>query len=213
MDRRAMQKTVGVALVAWCLLAAQASADAGTGGEIHLTLPHLVAGQGSAPSSRTLHGAITLRLPAGWHRSPGGDRQLAHLTAPISSSCTAEVEVQVGASRITKPIRAEVDRYVNFWFHTEVPAPVELVASFVRETRRWVLAVPHSPPSPVPAQPGTVSPFFGVFVKRLAPHVWASIGLGARVPSACTGSAAPDQALRHGLILVLRSARVTAHVG
>jgi hypothetical protein len=201
------------ALAASCLFAAaQSSADAGTAHGIRLTLPHRVTEQGPA-LGRTLHGAVTLQLPAGWHRRGAGDRDLAHLTLPISPACTGEVEVQVGVSRITKPIRAEIDDYVDFWFHTEVPAPVELVASSVRDTRRWVLAVPRSSPSPVPAPSASVSPFFGVFAQRVAPHVWASVGLGSRVPSSCAGAAATDRALRRGLIEILRSVRLTARVG
>lgn len=189
-----------------------APVSASGGGEVQLAFPHRV----SAPKrseERPASGELTMRLPAGWRRRRDAkDRHDAHLVVPLGEGCKAEVEVQAGISWTTKPIAEEVRQYVDFWFDTEVPAPVEAVASHSSPGRRWVLATTKEP-GPRPGHPGTTySPFFGVLVRQIAPHVWASVGLGPRVPQTCPQTPARDDQIERGLRGMLRSARIAVHL-
>jgi hypothetical protein len=202
---------VAVFFAGGLLQAAQAHAD---GEEIRVGLPHRVSVSGPERAAG-VHGQAWLRLPAGWRRRSGGGGDVAHLTAPLSPSCTGEVEVQVSVSRTTQPISAEVRQYVDFWFDTGVPAPVRSVASQTNANRRWLLAVPYSSSPSLPSEPARryVSPYFGVFAERLAPHVWASIGLGPRLPTAVCAGTDIETEMQPGLELMLRSVRISARVG
>jgi hypothetical protein len=203
---------IGAMLLAGCLLqATQASADRP---EIRVALPHRLSLLGHGHTA-SVHGQAWLALPAGWRGRPGGRSHAAHLTVALSPSCKGEVEVQVSVSRTTQPIGAEVRQYVDFWFDTGVPAPVRSVASQTNANRRWLLAVPYSSSPSLPSEPARryVSLFFGVFAERLAPHVWASIGLGPRLPVAVCAGTDIETELQQGLELMLRSVRISARVG
>jgi hypothetical protein len=206
-----VRTTIGAVLLAGCLLqAAQASADRG---QIRVALPDRVSVPGPERAA-AVHGQAWLRLPTGWRGRAGDGSDVAHLTVPLSPSCTGEVEVQVAVSHTTQSISAEVRQYVDFWFDTGVPAPVKPVAAQTDPDHRWLLAVPYSSSPSLPSEPARryVSPFFGVFIERLAPHVWASIGLGPRLPAAVCSGTGIDTELQPGLELMLRSVRIAAKV-
>lgn len=206
-----IRRTIGTALLGACLLpGAQASAD---GRAVRVELPPHVTFLGHPRPAIAVHGRVRLPLPAKWRlRAEGHDA--AHLAVPLSTSCTGEVEIQAGVSRISQSIGAEVSQYVDFWFASGGPTPVRSVAARTRADRRWLLAVPYSSsPAPIEPPPKYVSPFFGVLVQRIAPHIWASVGLGARVPFACAATPDIGPKLRPGLELMLRSTRIAARLG
>ena len=221
MHRRVGRWAIGVCGAACCLATAGAAgAPAAAGGAagapgaaprtVDIPLPRRVE---DAPHPRTVHGHATLRLPYGWRRRGSSPQHDVRLTAPLPGGCRAEVEVQAGTTHTTKPIGEEVRQYVDFWFDTQGPAPVDAVASHTAAGRRWLLAT-STETGPSPSEPSvhTYSPFFGVLVQRLAPHVWTSIALGPRVPGACPRTDALDLALEDDLLSMLRSARVAAHL-
>jgi hypothetical protein len=192
-----VRRTIGAVLLAGCLLqSAQASAD---GGEIRVALPSRVSALGPGRAA-AVHGQAWLRLPAGWRRRSGGSSDVAHLTVPLSPSCTGEVEVQVAVSRTTQSISAEVRQYVDFWFDTGVPVPVKSVAAQTDANRRWLLAVPYGSSPSLPSEPA----------RR---YVWASIGLGPRLPAAKCAGTGIETGLQQGLELMLRSVRIAARIG
>jgi hypothetical protein len=207
-----VRTTIGAVLLAGCLVqAAQASADRG---RIRVALPDRVSVAGPERAA-AVHGQAWLRLPTGWRGCAREGSNTVQLAVSLSPSCTGGVEVQVAVSRITQSISAEVRHYVDFWFDTGVPVPIRSVAARTDADRRWVLAVPSSFSPSLPSEPARryLSPFFGLFVERLAPHVWASIGLGPRLLATKCAGTGIETNLQQGLELMLRSVRIAARVG
>jgi len=193
--------SVTIAFTAFCL-AACAPTRAATASPLHrlvLRLPHTAVETGRA-QRRSVVGSATLQVPTAWKGgglTHGGTVDQLHVT--VSASCAASIEATTWVGQLKRSPVLEIESTVGSWYSTFAqPAPVPLVTFYTPGARSphrvWQLdaAQPSSTPQPASSQE---SPLYGVLLARLHPRgLWASLMLGVRTTSTCTGTLADRSA-------------------
>jgi hypothetical protein len=182
-------------------------------------LPHAVL-ERNGHAGPAVHGSVRLKLPAGWSaRAATHHGTIGSITLTLSPACPASIEVQTNIEVPERPMRAEIEDYLAFWFYAHkppLPAANPKVAAETAPRRRWVLGTP--PPAsrevlPGEAPPTVRSPYFGVLVERLRKNIWASAALGVRTTPECADALPGRAELQAALVRTLKTASFAARIG